>query len=158
MRAPQDEDEQRASHSSPCQTAHLVPAARFCAPGLQLCFAPPEWGGGERRHSRLLTSPQVASGYFKGVFFFACVVLTPPLASSGFVVLNQDRAKSRRCAPGTSFRPPLYAAFGVRAATPMAATFTSRWPTAAKAGSSSISVMAASATWVWAALGRFRSR
>ena len=37
------------------QTAHLVPAARFCARGLQLCFAHPNRGvGGAPRNVRVL--------------------------------------------------------------------------------------------------------
>ena len=49
------EDEQRASHSSPCQTAHLVPAAHFCARGLQLRFTHPESRvGGAARVVRVL--------------------------------------------------------------------------------------------------------
>src|SRR4029453_17425703 len=36
---------------SRCQTAHLVPAARFCARGLHLCFAHPNEGWAERRET-----------------------------------------------------------------------------------------------------------
>src|SRR5262249_47778253 len=99
------------------------------------------------RHPYILTSPQVAPGYFKGLAFFSCGPLRPPLPSSGYIDSNLDRALGRSCAPGTSFPPPSYEAFAMRVATPMAATSTCRLPTAAKAGSSSISVMAASATW-----------
>src|SRR6516162_4175404 len=67
-------------------------------------------GGAPIRHPPVLTSPQVTPGYFNALFFFACVVLTPPLASSAFIVLNRDRAEGRPCAPGTSFLPPSYAA------------------------------------------------
>jgi hypothetical protein len=51
MRAPQDEDEHLLRHSSPFQTAHLVPAAHICARALHLCFAHPTRGGrsAERR-------------------------------------------------------------------------------------------------------------
>ena len=38
--------------SSRCQTAHLVPAARFCARGLRLCFTHPEPRGGRSAESR----------------------------------------------------------------------------------------------------------
>jgi len=51
MRAPQDEDEHRGLHSSPCQTAHLVPVARFRARALHLCCAHPETGWAERRET-----------------------------------------------------------------------------------------------------------
>src|SRR5439155_24655971 len=37
---------------SRCQTAHLVPAAHFCARGLQLCFAHPEPRGGRSAERR----------------------------------------------------------------------------------------------------------
>jgi hypothetical protein len=37
---------------SRCQTAHLVPAARFCARGLQLCFTHPESRGGRSAEKR----------------------------------------------------------------------------------------------------------
>jgi len=51
---PQDEDDHRLRHSSPCQTAHLVPAARFCARALPLCFAHPNRGvGGAPRDVRV---------------------------------------------------------------------------------------------------------
>jgi hypothetical protein len=54
VRAPQDEDDHRLRHSSPCQTAHLVPAARFCARALPLCFAHPHRGvGGAPRDVRV---------------------------------------------------------------------------------------------------------
>ena len=67
------------------QTAHLVPAAHFCARGLQLCFAHPNRGvgGAPIRHPYILTSPQVAPCYFKGLAFFSCARLPPPLPSSG---------------------------------------------------------------------------
>jgi hypothetical protein len=52
MRAPQDEGERGAcSPSSRCQTAHLVPAAHFCARVLQPCFTDPERGVAERRET-----------------------------------------------------------------------------------------------------------
>jgi len=38
--------------SSRCQTAHLVPAARFCARGLQPCFTNPESRGGRSAERR----------------------------------------------------------------------------------------------------------
>src|SRR5262249_11946905 len=47
----QDEDERRVLHSSPCQTASIVPAAHFCVRGLQLCFAHPNRGWAERRET-----------------------------------------------------------------------------------------------------------
>src|SRR5262249_33570625 len=109
-------------------------------------------------HPYILTSPQVAPGHFKALVFPSCVDLTAPLPSLGYIICNQDRVYGRPCAPGTSFPLPSYEAFVVRVATPMAATSTCRLPTAAKAGFSSISGMAASATWVWAALARSRSR
>ena len=73
------------------------PRRIFCVRALQACFANPNRGvgGAPIRHPRLLRSPQVAPGSFKGLFFFACVVLTPPLASSAFIVLNRDRAEGR---------------------------------------------------------------
>jgi hypothetical protein len=52
VRAPQDEDDHRLRHSSPCQTAHLVPAARFCARALPLCFAHPQSRGGRSAERR----------------------------------------------------------------------------------------------------------
>jgi hypothetical protein len=46
------------SSISRCQTAHLIPAARFCARGLQLCFAHPERGvGGAPRVVRVQRHP-----------------------------------------------------------------------------------------------------
>jgi len=48
------------------QTAHLVPAARFCTRGLRLCFTHPKRGvgGAPIRGPYILTPPQVAPGYF----------------------------------------------------------------------------------------------
>src|SRR6516162_7505924 len=105
-------------------------------------------GGAPIRHPHLLTLPQVAPGHFKVITLLPCVALTPPLPSSGYIASNLDRAWGGSCVPGISFPRPSYEAFVVRAATPMAATSTCRLPTAAKAGSSGISVMAASTTWV----------
>src|SRR5262245_21428728 len=64
MRAPQDEDGRERAELrlvaepfavipiSRCQTAHLVPAAHFCARGLRLCFTHPEpRGWAERRET-----------------------------------------------------------------------------------------------------------
>src|SRR5262249_22726581 len=64
MRAPQDEDGRERAELrlvaepfavipiSRCQTAHLVPAAHFCAPGLRLCFTHPEPRGGRSAEKR----------------------------------------------------------------------------------------------------------
>jgi hypothetical protein len=57
MRAPQDEDEQRVLHSSPCQTALLVPAAHICARALHLCFAHPQSRGGRSAERRACEAP-----------------------------------------------------------------------------------------------------
>jgi hypothetical protein len=50
-RAPQDEDEHRAQFLFTCQTADLVPAARFCVRVLHFGFATPNEGVAERRES-----------------------------------------------------------------------------------------------------------
>jgi len=61
IRAPQDEGRPSSRlaaepfsviPSSRCQTAHLVPAARFCARGLQPCFTNPESRGGRSAERR----------------------------------------------------------------------------------------------------------
>src|SRR5262249_5134485 len=139
-------------------TATLVPAARFLRPGLATFFAHPNRGvgGAPIRRPYILMSPQAAPDYFKCLAFFSCAFLRLHLPSSEYI-WNRDRDQGKSCAPGTSCPPPSYEAFVVRAATPMAATSTCRLPTAAKAGSSSISVMAANAIWAWAVLARSRS-
>src|SRR5262245_11129583 len=146
---------------------HLVKQPSFFSPGsfnVRILFLASQLpipdrgdGGAPVRHPSLLTSPQVASCYFTGLVLFGCAFLTPPLASSEYIMHNRDRSQgSSSCAPGTSFPPPSCEAFVVRVATPMVATCFCSCVTAAKAGSSNISVMAASATWVWAAFGRSR--
>jgi hypothetical protein len=53
MRAPQDEDDHRLRHSSPCQTAHLVPAPALLRPGFASLLHSPQRGvGGARRDVR----------------------------------------------------------------------------------------------------------
>jgi len=57
---------------------------RMSAPGLlHLCFAKPRsrGGGAPIRRPYILTLPQVAPGYFKGLDFPSCAVLTVPLPS-----------------------------------------------------------------------------
>src|SRR5262249_857488 len=55
MRAPQDKDEHRGLHSSPCQTAHLVPAARFPRPRFATLLRSPRMRvGGAPRVVRVL--------------------------------------------------------------------------------------------------------
>ena len=50
--------------SSRCQTAHLVPAAHFCARGLQPCFAHPHRGvGGAPRVVRVLGGTPVGRAH-----------------------------------------------------------------------------------------------
>src|SRR5262249_50817071 len=49
-------------------------------------------GGAPIRRPYILTSPQVASEDFKGLAFFSCGPLTPPLPSSGYIDSNLDRA------------------------------------------------------------------
>src|SRR5262249_56447801 len=44
--------EHRVLHSSPSQTAHLVPAAHFCVRGLHRCFTHPESRGGGSAEKR----------------------------------------------------------------------------------------------------------
>jgi hypothetical protein len=51
MRAPQDEDEQRAFLGSQFQTAYLVPAARFLRPGCASLLRQPNRGMAERRET-----------------------------------------------------------------------------------------------------------
>src|SRR5262249_5430556 len=55
--------------------------------GLHRCFAHPNRGvgGAPIRHPYILTSPQVAPGYFKGLAFSSCAPLTLPLPSSGYI-------------------------------------------------------------------------
>src|SRR5262249_50710536 len=67
------------------QTTHLVPAAHVCARGLHPCFAHPNRGvgGAPLRHPYILTLPQVAPCYFKGLAFPSCAVLRVPLPSLG---------------------------------------------------------------------------
>jgi hypothetical protein len=55
VRAPQDEDEQRAKSSSRCQTAPLVPAPAFLRPGFASLLHSPQRGvGGAPRDVRVL--------------------------------------------------------------------------------------------------------
>src|SRR6266545_739063 len=55
MRAPQDEDDHRLRHSSPCQTAHLVPAPALLRPGFASLLHSPQRGvGGAPRDVRVL--------------------------------------------------------------------------------------------------------
>src|SRR5262245_3888307 len=146
------------------QPSFFVPGS-FCLRVLFLLFhlrrcRPPSEGigGAPIRHPSLLTSPQVASCCFRRSILFGSALLTPPLAFSGYITYNRDRSQGiSSCAPGTSFPPPSYEAFVARVATPMVATCFCSFATGAKAGSSNISGMAASATWAWAALVRFRS-
>src|SRR2546426_7335145 len=51
MRAPQDEDEHRLRHSSPCQTAHLAPAPALLRPGFASLLHSPVEGWAERRET-----------------------------------------------------------------------------------------------------------
>ena len=66
----------------------------FLRPGVATLLRSPESrvGGAPIRHPCILTSPQGAPGYFKGLAFFSCAPLTPPLPSSGYSVWNRDRA------------------------------------------------------------------
>src|SRR5215472_9470753 len=56
------------------QTAHLVPAARCPRPGFASLLRSPakRVGGAPIRRPYVLTSPQVAPDYFKGLAFFSC--------------------------------------------------------------------------------------
>src|SRR5262249_7539590 len=82
------------------------PRRVFCARGLHLCFAHPERGvgGAPIRHPYILTSPQVAPGYFKGLDFFPCAALTPPLPSSRYIASNLDRALGSHARLEQAFR------------------------------------------------------
>src|SRR5215470_8516801 len=116
MRAPQDEAfETRARAFQVCRTSSACALLRmrtsiasftaqdFKQPisfsrrvgvrGLRLLLRSPRIrvGGAPIRHPYILRSPQVAPGYFKGLAFFSCAPLTPPLPSSGYTASNLDR-------------------------------------------------------------------
>src|SRR5215831_17263202 len=61
-------------------------------------------GGAPIRHPYILTSPQVAPGYFKGLDFFPCAALTPPLPSSRYIASNLDRALGSHARLEQAFR------------------------------------------------------
>jgi hypothetical protein len=52
MRAPLDEDDHRLRHSSPCQTAHLVPAPALLRPGFASLLRSPKSRGGRSAERR----------------------------------------------------------------------------------------------------------
>jgi hypothetical protein len=52
MTAPQDEDDHRLRHSSPCQTALLVPAPALLRPGFASLLHSPHRGGGRSAERR----------------------------------------------------------------------------------------------------------
>src|SRR5262249_18010246 len=78
-------------------------------PGFATSLHSPRIEGWAERRSATRTSsrrPQVASEDFKGLAFFSCGPLTPPLPSSGHTDSNLDTALDRSCALGTRFPPP----------------------------------------------------
>src|SRR5262245_39757354 len=114
MRAPQDEDDHRVStqltmSNSPSRSRGACLRPEFCI----LASLTPNRGvgGAPIRHSYILRSPYVAPGYLRGLAFFSCAPLTPPLPSSGYTAWNRDKTWGRSCASGTSFPPPSSEAF-----------------------------------------------
>src|SRR5215472_14879950 len=123
MRAPQDEDGRAPaarrrtvvgnSHLTMSNSPDLLVLATRWRPRLATFASLTRMrvGGAPIRHPYILTSPQVAPGYFISSVLSSCAPLTPPLPSSGYTASNLDRAQGGRCAPGTSFPPASYEAF-----------------------------------------------